>query len=135
MTTSGGTPTGTTAADSDGTSSTGAMSSSDTMGSSSSGAPPDDTYPPCIMEECEVLGAVCIPLMSSSLCAPPCVLGGGKARGCPSPLSGSAIPNCIEVVQGSNETHCILVCSDIAPCPNGMVCDRIDGDSGICGWE
>lgn len=88
-----------------------------------------DPYGSCQMDacvgvsECQPDGALPI------TCAPPCQ----NAADCPAPLSGSAVPACIDV---DGEGWCALSCANEPACPEGMKCTGWEAQNYglLCTW-
>ncbi|MEM7157135.1 MAG: hypothetical protein AAF799_30055 [Myxococcota bacterium] len=120
--------------DSGNASSTDATSSTDTSESSSDTGPvPDGPYgASCAAGMCRDMNTSCVNIGMTTLCAPICMAAGENAA-CPMPTSGKAEPACLEFQDG-DLPNCVLICSDMEPCPDGMVCEDIAQQIQICGW-
>lgn len=126
MTTTGVGATSTTAASTSGTSgesTTGGESSDSSSGTA------EAEYGPCIRGGCAEMSEACVTADAGSFCAPPC----GVGMTCPAPPEGDGSTACVRnEVMG--DLRCVLVCANQGDCPMGMLCDFIDGMTGICVW-
>lgn len=59
--------------------------------------------------------------------------GCGQSSDCDSPPDGTAQPHCLAIPPPTDDTVCVLICTDDPECPEGMQCHTLGLGIQVCG--